>query len=1076
MGIEMRNLILVLCLMTGVFGGAAAAQDSAPRQADPFQLIEDAVAKGEIPGAVALVAHRGKIVREAAYGLSDLENRVPFSTDTVCWLASVTKPVTTAAIMKLVEEGRLRLDDPVEKYIPEFQRQQDKEGRHYAITIRQLLSHTAGLPADPPTRKDVFDPEWRGKSVAETVGPIAQATLQFVPGAKVQYSNAGFYVLGRIIEIASGRPYADYVKEKILDPLGMKETFYPRFLVSVESRRMASVYRQRQGERFLYFRYEPGMTTRNDTPDGGLFCTARDLFKFCQMFLDPDAQRRSAPGGRILSKDSVEQMLRQQAPGRGLGWALENGGFAHAGSSGAYAWGDPHTGLVAILLIQYNDFRRIPRLHTEFIEAVRAAGSAFAGETKPRWQETDGLQRAVEGLQGQAKRSPQAKVEWDAIQYLVTHDEKLGRATIEAVLPLLQKCVLADRQDACRETGRMMVTGAIVYDWCYSLLTADQKQAFIKELVRLAKTQECGYPPTGQGSVTGHSSEAMITRDMLSAGIAIYDEFPEMYRLAAGRFFREHLPVRNWFYPGGAYHQGDSYGPHRYSWDTYPLWIFDRLGAGNVYNPQQRFVPYLWIYTTRPDGQRLRAGDTFACSAPRGQPWSQYIGTLLTASYYGDGILLDQFQRQGGSGGNETIFDVLWRDTALTPKSIRTLPLSRYFGSPFGWTVARTGWDENAVIAEMKVNEYNFVNHQHLDAGAFQIYYKGALAIDSGLYQGGSSGAYGSPHCLNYYWRTIAHNSLLVYDPNEKFGGRGYGNDGGQRLPHGRSEARNLSTLLAPENGYHTGKVLAHGFGPDPQTPDFTLLQGDLTEAYGKKVRQVTRSFIFLNLRNSQVPAALVVFDRVVSANPAFRKYWLLHTLEEPRVDSTSAVVDCTQHGSSGRLILDTLLPAATNVDLTKVGGPGKEFWVFGQNYANDVDPKRLERSSIETGAWRIELSPKAGAAEDLFLNVLQVTDRQSLVRWPVRAIDAGERVGCLVEGPDASWAVLMRRDNQRSAEPVKFTVPGDRTSHMLVSDLSPGQWRAQREGSDEVRNIAVGEESGTAWFEGPAGTWTLSR
>lgn len=165
---------------------------------------------------------------------------------------------------------------------------------------------------------------------------------------------------------------------------------------------------------------------------------------------------------------------------------------------------------------------------------------------------------------------------------------------------------------------------------------------------------------------------------------------------------------------------------------------------------------------------------------------------------------------------------------------------------------------------------------------------------------------------------------------------------------------------------------------------------------------------------------------------------------------------------------------------LTKVGGPGKEFWVFGQNYANDVDPKRLERSSIETGAWRIELSPKAGAAEDLFLNVLQVTDRQSLVRWPVRAIEAGERVGCLLEGPDASWAVLMRRDNQRSAEPVKFTVkftvPGDRTSHVLITDLSPGQWRARREDSAETRDVTVSEDSGTAWFEGPAGTWTLSR
>ena len=747
-------------------------------------------------------------------------------------------------------------------------------------------------------------------------------------------------------------------------------------------------------------------------------------------------------------------------------------------------------------------------MRTAFVVALLVAlTSALPAAAEMQWQEVDGtkiptppaehprlylraehvaqlsqrlkapvLQRAVQQLETQAKRSSQSKVEWDALQYLVTHDEKLGRATIEATLPLLQKCELAKKQDACRETGRMMVTGAMVYDWCYSLLTADEKQALVKELVRLAKTQECGYPPTGQGSVTGHASEAMIMRDMLSAGIAIYDEFPEMYRLAAGRFFREHLPVRNWFYPGHAYHQGDSYGPHRYSWDTYPLWIFDRLGAGNVYNPEQHFVPYLWIYATRPDGQRLRAGDTFASSARRGQPWSQYTGTLLTASYYGDGILLDQFQRQGGSGGNETIFEVLWRDTSLQPKSIATLPLSWYSGSPFGWTIARTGWDANAVIAEMKVNEYNFVNHQHLDAGAFQIYYKGALAIDSGIYEGGAAGGYGSTHCLNYSWRTIAHNSLLVYDPNEKFGGRGYGNDGGQRLPHGRSEARNLSVLLAPENGYRTGKVLAHGFGPDPQMPDFTFLQGDLTDAYSKKVQQVTRSFVFLNLRNSQVPAAMVVFDRVVSANPAFRKYWLLHTQEEPRVESASAVVDCTQYGNRGRLTLDTLLPPTANAELAKVGGPGKEYWVFGQNWANDVDPQRLERTSLEPGAWRIELSPKTASAEDLFLNVMQVTDRQSPSRWPVRRLDAGERVGCAIQGPEASWIVLMRKDSRRSAEPVKFTVPGDHRSRMLVTDLASGQWHAQQEGSAETRSLAVGEDSGSAWFEGPAGTWTLSR
>jgi len=750
---------------------------------------------------------------------------------------------------------------------------------------------------------------------------------------------------------------------------------------------------------------------------------------------------------------------------------------------------------------------RKSRFGTTLLLAVFvAAGSALPAGTTTQWRETDGtripippaehprlyvraehvgqlaqrlqhpaLAEAVKGLQNLANRSAQFKIEWDALQYLVTRDAGLGRATIEAALPLLQKCELADRQDACRETGRMMVTGAIVYDWCYDQLTAAEKQAFIEELARLAGTQECGYPPTRQGSVTGHSSEAMIMRDMLSAGIAIYDEFPQMYRLAAGRFFREHLPARNWFYPGHAYHQGDSYGPHRFSWDTYPLWIFDRLGAGNVYNPEQRFVPYLWIYTTRPDGQRLRAGDTFAHSAPRDRSWGQFIGTVLTASYYDDPILLDQYQRQGGSGGNETIFEVLWRDVRLQPKSVSTLPLSRYFGPPFGWMVARTGWDKDAVIAEMKINEYSFTNHQHLDAGAFQIYYRGALAVDSGLYSG-SSGAYGSPHCLNYYWRTVAHNSLLVYDPNEDFGRGGYGNDGGQRLPNGRSEPRNLDVLLAPENGYRTGKVLAHGFGPDAQKPDFTLLQGDLTAAYSKKVRQVTRSFILLNLRNAHVPAAMVVFDRVVSTDPAFRKYWLLHTLEEPQADSTSAVVDCTQHGNNGRLLLDVLLPSAGNADLAKVGGPGQEFWVFGRNYANDVEPQRRERSSMEPGAWRIELSPKTGSAEDLFLTVMQMTDRQSPLRWPVRQLDADGRVGCVIEGPEAAWVVLLRQDNQRSAEPQEFTISGRHSCRILVTDLEPGSWHARREGSAETRDLVVSEDSGAAWLEGPAGTWVLQR
>lgn len=565
------------------------------------------------------------------------------------------------------------------------------------------------------------------------------------------------------------------------------------------------------------------------------------------------------------------------------------------------------------------------------------------------------LQPIIERLEKLSARSPQFRIEWAALQYLVKPDTARGRALIPEALELLKRSELPDRNDACRVTGRMMVTGAMVYDWLHDLLTPEEKGAFIAELVRLAKTQECGYPPVRQGSVTGHSSEAMIMRDMLSAGIAIYDEAPEMYELAAARFFKEHLPVRNWFYTGHAYHQGDSYGLHRYSWDTFPLFIFDRLGAGNVYNPEQRFVPYSWVYTTRPDGQRLRAGDTFADSTALGKPWSEYHGTLFTASYYHDGLLLSEFLKQGGTGDNEAIFEFLWRDTTLKPVPLETLPLSRYFGSPFGWMVARTGWGEDAVIAEMKVNEYNFVNHQHLDAGAFQIYYRGALAIDSGVYSG-QSGQYGSPHGRNYSWRTIAHNSLLVYDPAEQFGRvNEWGNDGGQRLPNGRSEAGTMEVLLAPGKGYRTGRVLSHGLGPDAERPQFTWLQGDITEAYSKKVERVTRSWVFLNVENDQVPAAVVLFDHVGSRDPAYRKYWLLHTLVEPHVDGANAVVSRTEKGNHGRLNLDVLLPISSNAELQKIGGPGKEYWVFGTNYANDIPPARAWRGarwSWARGGW----------------------------------------------------------------------------------------------------------------------------
>ncbi len=218
----------------------------------------------------------------------------------------------------------------------------------------------------------------------------------------------------------------------------------------------------------------------------------------------------------------------------------------------------------------------------------------------------------------------------------------------------------------------------------------------------------------------------------------------------------------------------------------------------------------------------------------------------------------------------------------------------------------------------------------------------------------------------------------------------------------------------------------------------------------------------------------MVVFDRVVSTDPEFSKSWLLHTQEQPRIDGGSAVVDCAQHDQRGRLILDVLLPGADNRQLASIGGPGKEFWSCGTNYANDTEPARLERSSLEPGAWRIELSPKAVASEDLFLTVMQVTDRSDPERLPVRLVELPDRVGAFIERPNGNRLVLFRRCGAPSAESVTIEVPGSDTTGVLVGDLSAGVWCVRRSGAAVSRDIRISEELGAAWFEASPGTWHL--
>lgn len=671
-----------------------------------------------------------------------------------------------------------------------------------------------------------------------------------------------------------------------------------------------------------------------------------------------------------------------------------------------------------------------------------------------------------------------SRVQLLALDYLTDRDTAKAREAITSMLDTLKRTDFGTGKDLSRASGVMLMVGAMVYDWCYDQLTEAEKQAYITEFIRIAGTMECHYPPKRTEPIAGHSSEWMILRDMLSCGIAIYDEYPDMYNYVIKMMFEDYIPVRNFIYRGENYHQGTGYVTVRFSNDLISLWILDRMGAGPVYDPAQQYVLYDFIYRRRPDGQVLPAGDVNPGN--RKSINSYALPAMLAYSYYKDPYLAYEFDRKPDLEPHCLMFELLWRDFGLERKSPDDLPLTRYSGTPFGWMIARTGWDANSVIAEMKVNEHFVGNHQHLDAGSFQIYYKGPLAIDSGSYQG-SSGGYNSPHNKNYFKRTIAHNSLLVYDPDEKFACWNYGggdktefaaNDGGQRMPGDRWDTcRSFEDLLS--ESYTVGKALAHDFGPDVNVPDYSYLKGDMTKAYSSKVKDVRRSFVFLNLKGSgsgDVPAALIVYDHVVSSDPSFRKYWLLHSIEEPVIDGNTFTVRRTTMGDSGMLMNTVLLPETPGIE--KVGGPGKEFWVFGTNYPNAATTR--PDPANERGAWRVEVTPREESVEDCFLNVMQVADGGTSDMNRVQRIDADRVTGAVV----ADRIVLFSRDGRPLDGEFTFTTPAaprKDTFRILVTDLEPGVWTVYKKNS-AVAELESCEGAGTVYFDGTAGTYTLRR
>lgn len=328
-----------------------------------------------LAGAVALVADKDKVLSVTTVGYADIAGDRPMTPDTVYWIASQTKPITAVAVMILVDEGKISLDDPIEKYLPEMKElrvaaaKDSKDGPQppeSKVTIRQCLCHTSGMPFSSAAEKPTLD----GLTLEAAVKSYATTPLHAQPGKVHKYSNAGINTAGRIIEVVSGKKYEDFLDERVLKPLGMNDTTY--WPSEEQVARLATPYKPNKAKdadgleattisQLQYPLYNK--TGRYPMPAGGLFSTAGDVAKFCQMAL----RGGELNGKRILSEAAMKEMTTDQARGAvndkgtpvtwGVGFSLSGGGgFGHGGALSTNMNIDPKLGLITVWAVQHAGF------------------------------------------------------------------------------------------------------------------------------------------------------------------------------------------------------------------------------------------------------------------------------------------------------------------------------------------------------------------------------------------------------------------------------------------------------------------------------------------------------------------------------------------------------------------------------------------------------------------------------------------------------------------------------------------------------------------------------------------------
>ena len=648
-----------------------------------------------------------------------------------------------------------------------------------------------------------------------------------------------------------------------------------------------------------------------------------------------------------------------------------------------------------------------------------------------------------------------------AFMFLIgEHNEAQAKELIKDTLNLMETMTYETGQSGSSTRFQEFVIGvaACVYDWCYTELTAADKKHFINLFYSIAESTSMRFPPVGRSGnfIYGYGTENSTYRDFLAAGIAIYDEDEEWYNAAASVLFDNLIPPKVFFTSSGNDATSSAYGVRNEN-NMYAEQMIKKLGYdSNLFGDKYANIFYKQLYNKLPNGYWMKDGDDTtwagATATERRCPHYDMLMRYSGSEYKNPYTMREGMINLALTPERATMFDILFVDETSQTADVTALPLTNYTTYPLTSMTARTSWQNGiaspTAMVTMNMRDITIGDHQHADVGSFQFYYKGMLALDSGIYDD-----WGGDHQKNYSTRSVAHNVIVLEDP-DKTDYETYISDGGQKNHHidggilSKFTLEEVTTSEIPK----TAKEKAHYIGPNKTTPEFSYVSSDISYAYNSELvseGNYERSMVFLNLFDETYPAALIVYDNLKTNDSNQTKKWLIHSEEEPQHEETTnkTVLTRTDSGYNGKLVNNTLLPK--NAQYEKVGGAGKEFWAGGQNWQPSAS-LNINSKKSDSGNWRMEISPSVKAAEDLFLNVMYVTDADGNAQdIPVQLVEEDLYVGASF----MDRLVTFSKSNNNISTAFDLSVENDTEDvSCLITDVAEGVWVVSGENGNTVR------------------------